>query len=487
LRKVCLVVLTGLLYTLAFPSYNLWPLIWIFAVPIFFAAEDLPLSHAFIFGIMAGIVAWSGNIYWIAYVIHEFGGLNLFLASAILFIFVIYLSLYFGVFFSIASANIRAKHAIISLPGIWIILELVRTYALSGFPWTLAGHSQLPLKGLIQGAEFGGVYLISGIIMMANIAIYKAIKREFKPAFLVIFILAASFVWGSWRIENLDITGETLKAGIAQANISQEEKWLPEMITPTIDIYSKLTKSAVEKGADLIVWPETACNFYLFRMWQPTSRIIKLSRQCNAHLLMGSPANEDGKYFNRVWLIRSGRICGYYDKVHLVPFGEYVPLPCILEPIFGKIMQGVSDFSKASEFKPVDDIGVLVCFESIFPDMSRGLCRKKAAYLANVSNDAWFKTWATPEQHIQMAAFRAIENRRWLIRSVNHGISAFVDPFGRITKSIGLLKQGVIVEEITKNSYMTFYTKYGAILDWIWGIIGIILVRKWLVSLIRFH
>ena len=487
MRKVCLVVLTGLLYTLAFPSYNLWPLIWIFAVPIFFAAEDLPLSHAFIFGIMAGIVAWSGNIYWIAYVIHEFGGLNLFLASAILFIFVIYLSLYFGVFFSIASANIRAKHAIISLPGIWIILELVRTYALSGFPWTLAGHSQLPLKGLIQGAEFGGVYLISGIIMMANIAIYKAIKREFKPAFLVIFILAASFVWGSWRIENLDITGETLKAGIAQANISQEEKWLPEMITPTIDIYSKLTKSAVEKGADLIVWPETACNFYLFRMWQPTSRIIKLSRQCNAHLLMGSPANEDGKYFNRVWLIRSGRICGYYDKVHLVPFGEYVPLPCILEPIFGKIMQGVSDFSKASEFKPVDDIGVLVCFESIFPDMSRGLCRKKAAYLANVSNDAWFKTWATPEQHIQMAAFRAIENRRWLIRSVNHGISAFVDPFGRITKSIGLLKQGVIVEEITKNSYMTFYTKYGAILDWIWGIIGIILVRKWLVSLIRFH
>ncbi|MCD6570026.1 MAG: apolipoprotein N-acyltransferase, partial [Deltaproteobacteria bacterium] len=461
MRKTCLVILTGLLYALAFPSYNLWPLIWIFAVPMFFVAEDLSLAHAFIFGLIAGIVAWSGSIYWIAYVIYEFGELNLLLSSFILFIFVVYLSIYFGVFSCIASGTLRSKHSIISLPGIWIILELLRSYALSGFPWGLAGHSQFPLKGLIQIAEFGGVYLISGIIMMANVAIYKAIKREFKPILLVIFVLTISFAWGNWRMDNLDITGKTLKVGIAQANISQEEKWLPEMITPTINIYSRLTKSALEMGADLIVWPETSCNFYLFRQWGPTSKIIGLSKRCNAHLLIGSPAYEDGKYFNRVWFIYSGKIYGYYDKVHLVPFGEYLPLASILQPIVGTLSQGISDFSKGKRFNTIDEAGILICFESIFPDMSRRLCKEKATYLVNVSNDAWFKTWATPEQHLQIAAFRAIENRRWLIRSVNHGISAFVDPFGRITASIGLLKEGVIIEEITKNLYITFYARYG--------------------------
>jgi apolipoprotein N-acyltransferase len=225
-----------------------------------------------------------------------------------------------------------------------------------------------------------------------------------------------------------------------------------------------------------VVWPESSCNFYLFREWKPTSKVIELSQECPLPIVVGGAAYEDGKYFNREWLLISGNPYGYYDKVHLVPFGEYLPLSSLLQPFLGKMVQEVSDFSKGERLSPIGDMGVLICFESIFPDISRTLSKKGATYLVNTSNDAWFKTWATPEQDLQISGFRAIENRRWLIRSVNHGISAFIDPLGRITSSLGLLKEGVILEDIKKNSYLTFYTRYGAALAWIWGIVGMCLI-----------
>ena len=480
MKKTALAALAGLLYTLAFPTFNLWPLIGVFAVPLLFLIDDAVPLEAFLYGLIAGIVAWGGNIYWVAYVMHIYGYLNLALSALILLIFIAYLALYFGLFAWLAGRVLKNRYAFAVIPGIWILLELIRTYAFTGFPWSLAGYALYPVTPLIQNAEWGGVYLLSGLILMANTALYKAVKRDFKPLLATVVVIALCVTWGEWRMRNYTMEGKTLKVGVCQANIPQDQKWLEQMVYPTIDIYARLTRKALGQGAEIVAWPETACNFYLFLQWMPTARVIGLTREEKAEFLIGSPAYENDQYFNRVYLIKEGLIKGYYDKTHLVPFGEYVPLPWLFKPLFGKLVQEVSDFSKARDLSPVEDIGALVCFEIVFPDLSRKLCRKGASYLVNASNDAWFKTWSTPEQHLKMAAFRAIENRRYLIMPVNHGISAIIDPMGRIVKSIGLLQEDVIVADIRKLSYQTFYTRFGPIIAWLWAIAGLtLLAMSW--------
>jgi apolipoprotein N-acyltransferase len=193
-------------------------------------------------------------------------------------------------------------------------------------------------------------------------------------------------------------------------------------------------------------------------------------------MLVGSPALENDKYFNRVWLLDKGLIRGYYDKTHLVPFGEYLPLPWLLG-FLGKLTQEVSDFSKADKLEPIEDIGTLVCFENVFPELARRLTVKGATWLVTVSNDAWFLDWSTSEQHLKTATIRAIENRRYLVMPVNHGISAVIDPFGRIVSSLGLMKEGSFTTQIKKVSYRTVFSKIGSLTAWIWifaGIIGLV-------------
>jgi apolipoprotein N-acyltransferase len=476
LRRLFLAIVAGLCYTASFPTYDLWPLAWIFAVPLFFLAdEDTRPFEIFLYGMIAGIVAWAGILYWIAYVMETYGGMSLAPASLLLLFLIAYMAVYFGIFACAAKKLIHSRCAFLTIPGIWVLLELIRSYIMfSGFPWALVGYSQIPWKSFIQIAELGGVYLIGGIILMVNVAIYKALRREYLPLALCLCVLAAAAAWGNWRMENLPSDGRPIKVGVAQANIPQDMKWLPEMVGPTIDIYSRLTQEAVDRGVELVVWPETACNFYLFRKWPESSRIIDLSRKTDARLVLGSPAFDDGRYFNRVWLLNQGLVEGYYDKVHLVPFGEYLPLASLIEPFFGSLTQGVGNFSRAGVASPIDGIGILICFESIFPDMTRDLCRKGATYLVNASNDAWFKTWATPRQHLLMASFRTIESRRWMLRSVNHGISAIINPLGEVVGKIGLLEEGVMTGEITGSTYLSFYTKYGPALAWLWALGSVI-------------
>jgi apolipoprotein N-acyltransferase len=474
-RQLFLAVLAGFCYTATFPSYDLWPLAWVFAVPLFFLAEKARGLEVFFYGMISGIVAWAGILYWIAYVMDTYGGMSLLPAALLLLLLLVYLSLYFGIFALSIGKLMGSRFAFLTVPGIWVLLELIRSYIMfSGFPWALAGYSQFPWKSLIQIAEFGGVYLISGIIVMFNVAIYKACRREYLPLVLSVCVLLTASIWGHWRMETLTLNGQTLKVGVVQANIPQEEKWLPEMVDPTIDIYTRLTKQVVEAGAELVVWPETSCNFYLFRQWPPTMRILDLSRTSDARIILGSPAYDNGKYFNRMWLLHKAEIEGFYDKVHLVPFGEYLPLAGLIEPFFENLTRGVGNFSRAHEAFPIDDAGVLICFESVFPDMTRDLCGKGAAYIVNASNDAWFKTWSTPEQHLVMASFRTIESRRWMLRSVNHGISAIVNPFGEVVSKIGLLEEGVMHSEIRRSSFQSFYTEYGPVLAWIWSIFSVI-------------
>jgi apolipoprotein N-acyltransferase len=473
LKRVILACLSGLFYSLSFPSFNLWPFIFVFAVPLLFAAKDSSVKECLGLGFLAGLVAWAGNIYWVAYIMDIYGFIPLPLCALIFLLLIAYLAFYFGVFLILCKFLIKSPFSIITIPGVWIFLEIIKSYAFTGFPWSLAGYALVPFNAIIQNAEWGGIYVLSGLALMGNVVLYKALRKDYIPAISGFIVIVCCISWGAWRSENLKLDGPNLKVGICQANIPQDQKWRRDMVSPTIDIYKKLTKKALSQGAEIIIWPETACNFYLFQEWTPTARIIDISKDTNVPMLVGSPALENDKYFNRVWMLDKGLIRGYYDKTHLVPFGEYLPLPWLLG-FLGKITQEVSDFSKADKLEPIEDIGTLVCFENVFPELARQLTVKGATWLVTVSNDAWFLDWSTSEQHLKIATIRAIENRRYLVMPVNHGISGVIDPFGRIVSSLGLMKEGSFTTQIKKVSYRTVFSKIGSLIAWIWIFAGII-------------
>jgi len=474
-RRVLLPVISGVLYFLAFPSFGIWPLAWVFAVPLLLAVEHADTRQALLSGLIAGLVAWAGVVYWIALVMNTYGGMSLFTAILLLLLLLFYLALYFAAF-SWAAARIGpSRYAVLILPGIWTGLELFRSYAVfSGFPWALLGHSQLPFTALAQTAELGGVFLVSALVMAANVAVYQALKRRYAPLVFAAVLVAAGISFGLWRIQAGHFDGVPMKAAVAQANVPQDQKWRPEKVDSVLETYLSLTREAMDRGADLVVWPETACTFYLFRHWPQTMRVLDLSKGNQVDLLVGSPAYEEGRFYNRAYLLRDARIQGEYDKVHLVPFGEYLPLAGLLRRYFNGLTAEVGNFSPGQVVEPVEDIGVLICFESIFPDISRELCAKGASLIVNMSNDAWFKTWSTPEQHLQQACFRSIETRRWLVRAVNHGISAVVDPYGRVVQRIGLLKEGMIVQRIARITELSFYVRFGPLIPLLWAAASVI-------------
>jgi len=475
LKRVLLPIASGVLFALSFPFYDLWGLAWVFCVPLLFSLERATPWVAFGSGIISGLVAWAGVVYWIALVMSTYGGMSLFMAILLLLLLMAYLAVYFGVFAWAASRLLEAKFACLILPGLWVALELMRSYAIfSGFPWALLGYSQLPFSSLSQVSEIGGVFLISGIVMTGNVAIYQAMKKRYAPMVAAVALVVACAAFGQWRISRGDFDGTPIRAAAAQANVPQDQKWLEDQVDATLDTYLSLTQKAIDQKAELIAWPETACTFYLFRHLRQTVRLLDFSRNNPVDLLVGSPAYEEDRFYNRAYLLRGGRVVGVYDKVHLVPFGEYLPFADLLRRYFDGLTAEVGDFSAGSRVEPLQDIGALICFESIFPDISRTLCRKGARVLVNMSNDAWFKTWATPEQHLQFACFRAIETRRYVVRAVNHGISAIIDPHGRVVRSLGLLQEGMIVSDIRKISYMSFYVRCGPVLALLWAAASII-------------
>jgi apolipoprotein N-acyltransferase len=466
--------MSGALYFVAFPFFDLWPLAWVFAVPLMWAVEGEGPSRAFLSGFVAGLVAWAGVLYWIALVMHTYGGVSLLGSVMLLVLLLAYLALYFGVFAAACARWAGSSLALFILPGAWAALEMFRSYLVfGGFPWALLGCSQLPFLTFAQVAELGGVFLVGAVVMTGNVAMYKALKGRFREVWPAVVLVCACCVFGAVRLHQAPFGGQALKVGVVQANVPQDQKWRPERTDEVLSKYLTMSRLALGKGAELVVWPETACTFYLFRQWPQTMRVLEMSRGSSARFIVGSPAYDEGRFYNRAYLLRKGRIEGCYDKVHLVPFGEYLPLSRQFRRIFGALTAEVGDFREGMDIEPMGDIGVLICFESVFPGLSRTLVNKGARLIVNISNDAWFKTWSTPWQHLQQACFRAIETRRYLVRSVNHGISAVVDPYGRIVGGIGLLKEGEIVHEVSLIDYRSLYARIGPLIPLLWAVLSL--------------
>ncbi|MCP4111953.1 MAG: apolipoprotein N-acyltransferase [Desulfobacteraceae bacterium] len=494
-------VASGLLLTGSFPKAGFSWLAWFALVPLLGAltfrnnpAVSAPGRHAkesFYLGFLAGCVHYLTLLYWIAHTMNTYGHLPVYLCVPVLFIFSAYLALYLGIF-SMVLARICKGPGIclfIMAPLLWVSLEYIRSFLLSGFPWELIGYSQHKILHLIQISDIFGVYGVSFLIIMSNgmfFLVFLFLKnkdqRETKlPAGYSILVFALLFglalFYGKWRIASTDSlisASQKARVSIVQGNIDQSEKWDERFRSSTTHKYIKMSLSAEKDKPDLVVWPETSTPFYFQLDFWLSELVRRGIRESGAYFLIGSPSYIRRKdyieYYNSAYLIDpDGKNSGKYDKVHLVPFGEYVPFKRWL-PFLGKIVAHVGDFRPGEKGDIVTAklrgsenlrLGVLICYEIIFPSLSGAMAENSADLLVNITNDAWYGRSSAPYQHFSMAVFRAVENKRSLVRSANTGISGFIDPVGRVIASTSLFEDAVITRPVPVIREKTFYTCFG--------------------------
>ncbi|MFQ5655977.1 MAG: apolipoprotein N-acyltransferase [Candidatus Methylomirabilales bacterium] len=491
LWPVGLAVLSGVLLALSFPRFNLAPLAFGALVPLLVALDGLPSLQATYLGIITGVVSSLISIPWVVHTMTTYGGLPLFLSLLLLLALSLYLALYVGAFaFGVTRFSTGGGLAyLIGVPTLWVALEYVRTFLISGFPWNLLGYSQYRNLSVIQIASITGVYGVSFLLVLSNAAVALSFiytrqgrRRAWLPVSGVGLFLMGAVLFGMGRMVAAETRGREMRVSIVQGNIDQRVKWDAEFQVRTIDVYRRLTLKT-DEGSALIVWPETAVPFFLREGGPLSQRVLDLAREVRSYILVGSPDRTGGSspdYYNSAFLISpGGKILQKYDKIHLVPFGEYVPLRSVLFFV-ERMATGIGDFNAGENFTvfetPQGRFGVLICFEAIFPDQVRRYVLGGANFLVNITNDAWFGRSSAPYQHLSMAALRAVENGVYLVRAANTGISALIAPTGRILKQSALFVEAVLSGTVTPGSAGTFYTRYGDLFAWGCGFISLFLV-----------
>jgi len=479
-------------------------LAWVSLVPLFIATRKTSPLASLKLGFIAGFVFYIGVIYWVVIAMTKYGGMPFIVSLTVLILLSGYLAIYVSLFTFLLSYFSNQQRYILA-PFLWVALELIRAHFLTGFPWASLGYSQFKTLPVIQIADVTGVYGVSFIIVMVNAAIALFIEsitplhpplnkggsggvRQFATRYmLATAILLISFsIYGFWRINlfnsELKTQNSKLKVALIQGNIEQDMKWDERYQNEVFDAHVNLTMQASLDKPDLIVWPESATPFYFQADRNFRSKMIELAQRGGSFILFGTPGYEitDGKNvpYNRAYLLSPhGDVAGKYDKIHLVPFGEYVPLRKILFFI-DKMVVGIGDFQSGEEYtifktqnsrptfagvpKTQNSFGVLICFEVIFPDLVRRFVKNGAEFLVNITNDGWYGKTAASPQHIAMVAFRAVENRVPVVRAANTGISGIIEPTGNIKKETDIFVRTHISGEIkTGSTVKTFYTQYG--------------------------
>lgn len=491
-RSIFFSVLSGLILTLIFPSFDLEFLAWIAWVPLFFAIQGKSPRQAFLYGLLTGIIFYFFGLHWIINTIIDYGKLPRILGYPILCLLALYLAVYVGIFcFACRKwSHGQPIYFFILSPCLWTFLEFIRSTPLVyGFSWLGLGYSQYKNLLLIQLADITGVYGISALIILVNAGIYMAINawlggnngygslsRElgWRAAGVACFFWAACIAYGFFQLNHFKSrAGEpSLKVVLIQGNIKQEIKWLPGHQEEVVEKYKALTLKGVEEHPDLVVWPEAATPFHFTNNAEQSWSLQQQVLQTQTPLLFGAPffIEKDNRttMYNSAFLIDGrGKIAGRYDKVHLVPFGEFVPLQNILFFV-NKMVEGIGHFGrgKGETIFHLDDhaFGVSICYEITFPDLVRRPVKAGAQFLVNITNDAWFGKSAASYQHFAMAALRAVENRVPVVRAANTGISGEVEATGRIINTTELFVDAVVQTTIMPNrSGPTFYARYG---DW---------------------
>lgn len=477
---VFLAVLSGLLLFLSFPRYGSGWLAWIAFIPLFFALKKAATVFCgFLLGFITGIVSYVGIIYWIAYVIVNYGYLPLYTGIILMLLLACYLSVYIALF---AGCIVYFREKIplyLTAPVLWICFECGKSFIITGFPWENLGYSQYLNTYLLQFADVAGVPGLSFLIVLFNVAAFEIInkrsKREYILAGVVLFMMAGVYIYGICRLDQVNKAmknSQGMEVSLIQGNIDQSVKWSQNYQQRTLNIYEQLSLNNLPGNGGMIVWPETAAPFVFQKEGDLRNRIVNLSLQSKSWLLFGSvsylPQKISDGYFNSAYLLSpSGEVKGRYDKVHLVPYGEYVPFRDLM-PFVEGFTAGIGDMGTGKGFYPLTmndrKIGVLICYEGILPFASRMYKTNSAQLLVNITNDAWFGSTSAPFQHFSMAVFRAVETRLYLVRAANTGISGIVDPCGKIISKTNIFKEDAIKGYIKFVNVPTFYAEHGDVL-----------------------
>ena len=487
-KNIVLAALSGALLTCSFPKIGWDWLAWIALVPLLYALKDLPPGRAFRIGFIAGLVHFLSLLYWLVPVMRTYGYLPAYLSVSVLFLFAAFLALFIASF-TAALAALARKPAwcLPMIPLLWVSLEFIRSFLFSGFPWELLGYSQYKRLPLIQISDILGVYGLSALIAGVNGALFIALlyftgkrwqntaaTKRLAAGSIIALLAGVALTWsyGNRRMKEIDeliAAAPKARIAVAQGNIDQLVKWDPAFQIATIKKYNRLSASLSQQRPDLIVWPESAAPFYFLYDTKPTELVFEGIEQTKADYLIGSPsfvrAGNSVEYYNSAYLIcPAEKKVAKYDKTHLVPFGEYVPFKKWL-PFLGKIVAQVGDFRGGKKGRTLawrdQQLGIQICYEIIFPGLSRAMVKNGASLLINITNDAWFGKTSGPYQHFSMTIFRAVENRRALARSANTGISGFIDPAGRILASTELLQEAAATKTLPLMQEKSVYTRIG--------------------------
>ncbi|MDE2028917.1 MAG: apolipoprotein N-acyltransferase, partial [Candidatus Omnitrophica bacterium] len=365
------------------------------------------------------------------------------------------------------------------LPAVWVALEYIRGHFLSGFGWVMLGHTQYRHLWLIQIADITGAYGVSYLVMLVNLLIFETIKARkllAKETVMTAAILASVTAYGA-GVTSATPHDPTIKVGVVQPVVSLTEDWDPDRKPWIVGRIVGLTKAMRDKDLDLIVWPETSLPGVITDSPFLMTEIKATAEDMHVPILMGSMAQVGENYYNSAFLIGAdGQMLGRYDKIHLVPFGEYLPL----RPLLGWIDKFVplEDFTPGVSYKvfsiaPGKRFSVLICFEDTLGDLCRRFALAGADFFVNITNDAWFEETRAPYLHLQGAVFSCVENHRALARAANTGISALIDPWGRILTTVEnahgkkLWVTGSTSGRLPLIREKTFYTKYGDVFTYL--------------------
>jgi apolipoprotein N-acyltransferase len=480
--------LTGALFVLSYalgtPGYDVPGLPFVCLAPFLSLALSAPsVRQAAWRGWIAGTAGSVPLYYWIAYTIAVQGKLGWALGALAAFL----VSAYVGAYFSVAAAGARhmesrfGERGLWLFPFVWTAVEMARSHLFSGFPWMLLGYTLAGSATLRQAADLAGVQGLSFLLALSGVSIYLAGRRlsdRFQPNAaipLIPGIAAILFLVLYGRADSAAPAGSAarapeVKVAIAQGRIDQSVKWDPGNQMATLEIYGELTRTARGEGAQVVVWPETAAPFIYGWEVELSRRLEAIAASGGIPIILGAlwydPAG-GGKFYNSVFQLDArGVVLGRYDKRHLVPFGEYIPLRSVLF-FLSKLTAGAEDFSTGTGpalFQVFGQpVAASICYEALFPVLIREGVRGGATWLVNVTNDAWFGDTVAPHQHLAMARMRCVEFRRPMVRAANSGISAIIDADGGVAASLGLFRRGILIAAVQPVTGETVYAKTGEI------------------------
>lgn len=464
----------GALVTLTLAPFNLWPLALLSHGTLFLLLRRATPRRGVLTGFLYGLGLFLSGASWVYVSIHDHGSAPPLLAGFLTLLFAATLALFHGLFGWLWAQWVRpARGALLppaSFAALWLAIDALRGWLLTGFPWLYSGYSQLdgPLAGYVP---IGGVWLASFILVLAGALLAQLLTRRFAPARRWSLVILLILVWlGGLLLANLQWTrpaGPAISVTLVQGNVEQSLKWEPDQLLNQLDLYRSLSLQA--KPTDLVVWPETAVPLFSDGADSYLEFMHRNMQLRQSALITGIPVrrhNSEGRrsFHNAIMVLGHGQ--GEYLKQKLVPFGEYVPMQDWLRGLIEFFDLPMSDFSAGPAGQPPllaqgYRIAPYICYEVVYPDFARRLAAN-SDILLTISNDTWFGRSIGPLQHMQMAQLRALESGRWMVRSTNNGVSALIDAKGQVTQILPQFEQAVLQGEVTPMQGLTPFLRFGS-------------------------